>query len=71
MEQLTTSIVDMIFPPLTAPATTLALVYQRLLVHPEWVAKCQRQIDEVVGSGRLPTLDDRTKWVSIIVLPTI
>ena len=30
-----------------------------MMTHPEVLAKAQQEIDEVVGSDRLPTLDDR------------
>lgn len=61
VDQLTHMMVDLIFPSTTSPAITLTLVLQRLLLNPVYMDKCQSQIDEVVGSGRLASLDDRIK----------
>lgn len=35
---------------------------QRLILQPDVQKKIQNEIDEVVGQGRLPTLDDRIKY---------
>lgn len=56
---------DLIFASTAAPATILTLVMQRLLLNPEYLQMCQKQIDEVVGSGRLASLDDRTRLVGL------
>ncbi|XP_055696654.1 probable cytochrome P450 304a1 [Lutzomyia longipalpis] len=58
-EQLILICVDFFFPALTGVPVTLALFFQRLLYQPEILAKMQKEIDEVVGRGRLPSLDDR------------
>ncbi|GAB0087452.1 Cytochrome P450 [Sergentomyia squamirostris] len=58
-EQLILVCVDFIFPAITVVPATLALLFQRLLLQPEILKKMQKEIDEVVGSGRLPELDDR------------
>ncbi|GAB0087450.1 Cytochrome P450 [Sergentomyia squamirostris] len=58
-EQLILICVDFFFPALTGVPVTLALLLQRLLLQPEILTKMQKEIDEVVGSGRLPELDDR------------
>ncbi|XP_059610795.1 probable cytochrome P450 304a1 [Phlebotomus argentipes] len=58
-EQLILICVDFFFPALTGVPVTLSLLYQRLLLQPEVLRKMQKEIDEVVGQGRLPSLDDR------------
>ncbi|XP_055697776.1 probable cytochrome P450 304a1 [Phlebotomus papatasi] len=58
-EQLILICVDFFFPALTGVPVTLALFFQRLLLQPEILTKMQAEIDEVVGRGRLPELDDR------------
>lgn len=50
---------DFFFPSLTAVPVTFAFLIQRFLLQPEALAKMQREIDDVVGVGRLPELDDR------------
>ncbi|GAB0087451.1 Cytochrome P450 [Sergentomyia squamirostris] len=58
-EQLILLCVDFFFPALTAVGVTVGFLIQRLLHQPEILTKMQKEIDEVVGSGRLPELDDR------------
>lgn len=50
---------DFFFPALTAVPVTFAFLIQRFLLEPEALLKMQKEIDEVVGVGRLPELDDR------------
>lgn len=52
---------DFFFPSLTAVPVTFAFLVQRFLIQPEALAKMQEEIDELVGAGRLPELDDRIK----------
>ena len=40
---------------------TLTQLILAMVHHPEVLAKAQAQIDEVVGSSRLPSFDDRAK----------
>ncbi|XP_059611495.1 probable cytochrome P450 304a1 [Phlebotomus argentipes] len=58
-EQLILICVDFFFPALTAVPVTVCFLIQRLLLQPEVLTKMQKEIDEVVGNGRLPSLDDR------------
>ncbi|XP_055697775.1 probable cytochrome P450 304a1 [Phlebotomus papatasi] len=58
-EQLILICVDFFFPALTAVPVTIGFLIQRLLLQPEILIKMQKEIDEVVGRGRLPELDDR------------
>ncbi|CAG9982739.1 unnamed protein product [Clonostachys byssicola] len=43
--------------------STLSFAYLALIKHPEILRKAQKEIDEVVGSERLPTFEDRAKLV--------
>ncbi|GLV43690.1 Cytochrome P450 304a1 [Carabus blaptoides fortunei] len=47
------------FSAVTAVTAVVVQVIYSLLHHPECRNKMQKEIDEVVGCGRLPTLDDR------------
>lgn len=53
--------IDLIIPPIAAVPLTVMSLMQRLILQPEYQDKIQREIDDVVGHGRLPTLDDRIK----------
>lgn len=53
--------VDFSFPSLSAVPTTIAFLFQQMLLEPEVQRKVQKEIDQVVGHGRAPTLDDRVK----------
>lgn len=57
--QFILSLLDFSFPALTAVGMQLAFLAQYMLLYPEIQKKIQREIDSVVGSGRLPTLNDR------------
>lgn len=61
---------DFFIPALTAVGAQIALLFQVIIAQPEIQMKIQQEIENLVGSGRLPTLDDRTKYVTkcIIVL---
>lgn len=61
VEQITHAFVDFLFPALSAVASTITFLLQRLILNTDYMEKCQRQIDEVVGNGRLASLDDRIK----------
>lgn len=47
------------FPAVSATTSTIVDILTHLLHYPEVQSKVQKEIDEVVGRGRLPTLDDR------------
>lgn len=51
--------IDFLFPPLTAIGAQAAYLFEICLKNPEIKNKIQQEIDDVVGQGRLPTLDDR------------
>uniref|UniRef100_T1GV35 Cytochrome P450 n=1 Tax=Megaselia scalaris TaxID=36166 RepID=T1GV35_MEGSC len=58
-EQFTLSLVDFAFPAITAIGFQIAMFLQYALLHPNVIKKMQAEMDNVVGSGRLPCLDDR------------
>jgi cytochrome P450 len=49
--------------------STLFALFLALAMHPEVQEKAQKELDSVVGSGRLPTLDDQKSlpYISAIV----
>lgn len=53
--------VDFMFPSITAIGITISHALLRLVQQPELIKRCQNEIDDIVGHGRLPTLDDRIK----------
>lgn len=60
-EQLILTCIDFSFPALSALSTTVTFLIQQICLEPEIQEKIQKEIDNVVGHGRLPTLDDRIK----------
>lgn len=52
---------DFFTPAFNANAITLQFLIQRLYFQPEILLRIQREIDSVVGHGRLPELNDRVK----------
>lgn len=60
-EQLLMVCTDFMFPALSAIETTIAFLFKHLLYRGDILKKIQDEIDTVVGSGRFPGLDDRSK----------
>lgn len=60
-DQLVLTCLDFSFPPLSALSATVTFLIQQIFKQPAIQTKIQNEIDSVVGSGRLPTLDDRIK----------
>ncbi|XP_039948484.1 probable cytochrome P450 304a1 [Bactrocera tryoni] len=58
-EQFILSLADFSFPSFTAVGAQLGFLIQYFLMYPEVLKRVQAEIDAVVGSGRLPTLEDR------------
>lgn len=52
-------ITDYMFPAVTATVGVIAYISQYMLHYPDIQEKMYKEINEVVGRGRLPTLDDR------------
>lgn len=58
-DQLVLTCLDFSFPPLSALSATVTFLIQQIFKQPVIQTNIQNEIDSVVGSGRLPTLDDR------------
>jgi len=58
-DQFIMGLVDFSFPAFTAIGTQLSLLIQYLMLYPAVLQRMQSEIQEVVGCGRLPTLEDR------------
>ncbi|XP_034659890.1 probable cytochrome P450 304a1 [Drosophila subobscura] len=58
-EQFIMGLLDFSIPAFTAVGVQLSLLIQYLMLYPAVMQRIQREIDEVVGCGRLPTLEDR------------
>ncbi|XP_036673912.3 probable cytochrome P450 304a1 [Drosophila suzukii] len=58
-DQFIMGLVDFSFPAFTAIGTQLSLLIQYLMLYPAVLHRIQSEIQEVVGCGRLPTLEDR------------
>lgn len=59
VEQLQMICTDFLFPSLSAVESQVAFLLRHLMHRQDVLERVQREIDEVVGSGRLPSLDDR------------
>lgn len=55
------ALMDFLFAALTTLPAQTSFFLQHLLLNPACLYKMQAEIDDVVGRGRLPTLDDRIK----------
>jgi hypothetical protein len=60
-EQLVMICTDFLFPSLSAVETQISFLIRELLHREDVLLKIQAEIDQVVGEGRLPSLDDRVK----------
>ncbi|XP_075147802.1 putative cytochrome P450 304a1 [Haematobia irritans] len=58
-DQFILSLIDFTFPAFTAIGMQLGFLIQYFLLYPHVLKRIQKEIDDVVGSGRLPTLNDR------------
>ncbi|XP_059056664.1 probable cytochrome P450 304a1 [Achroia grisella] len=59
VDQLALICVDYMFPAATAVEAVLTMLVEHLLLRPYIQDRVHEEIDRVVGSGRLPNLDDR------------
>ncbi|XP_073815610.1 probable cytochrome P450 304a1 isoform X5 [Musca autumnalis] len=57
--QFVMGLLDFTFPAFTAVGMQLSFLVQYFLLYPEVQKKIQKEIDSVVGGGRLPNLNDR------------
>jgi hypothetical protein len=60
-EQMLMICTDFLFPSLSAIEAQVAFLLRHLLYRTDILTKIQAEIDDVVGEGRLPGLDDRVK----------
>ncbi|KAL6083673.1 hypothetical protein STEG23_027664 [Scotinomys teguina] len=60
-ENLMISLLSLFFAGTETSSTTLRYGFLLMLKYPHVAEKVQKEIDQVIGSHRLPTLDDRTK----------
>ncbi|XP_062540374.1 probable cytochrome P450 304a1 [Armigeres subalbatus] len=58
-DQLIMILWDMLIPTISGSAIQLSMLLERLLLNPRVAQKVQQELDDVVGRGRLPALDDR------------
>ncbi|XP_026755352.2 probable cytochrome P450 304a1 [Galleria mellonella] len=59
VDQLVLTCIDYMFPAATAVEAVLTMLVEHLLLRPDIQDRVHEEIDRVVGSGRLPNLDDR------------
>lgn len=62
IDQLLMVCTDFVFPSLSAMETQIAFLFKHLLHRKDVLMKIQSEIHSVVGSGRLPELNDRVKY---------
>lgn len=60
-QNLMMSVLSLFFAGTETSSTTLRYGFLLMLKYPHVAEKVQKEIDQVIGSHRLPTLDDRTK----------
>nr|AUD09089.1 cytochrome P450 family 2 subfamily B [Neotoma albigula] len=60
-QNLVISVLSLFFAGTETSSTTLRYGFLLMLKYPHVAEKVQKEIDQVIGSHRLPTLDDRTK----------
>lgn len=60
-ENLMISLLSLFFAGTETSSTTLRYGFLLMLKYPHVAEKVQKEIDQVIGSHRLPTLDDRSK----------
>ncbi|XP_055524343.1 probable cytochrome P450 304a1 isoform X2 [Wyeomyia smithii] len=59
-DQLVIGCADFMVPPLSAIPVNISLIIERLLENPVVEAKMYNELIDIVGSSRLPTLEDRS-----------
>jgi hypothetical protein len=56
--------IDYLFPATTTVTSTLNFAMAFLVNYPDLQTKMQKELDDVIGRERLPTLDDRARSVN-------
>ncbi|KAK7796924.1 hypothetical protein U0070_011433 [Myodes glareolus] len=62
-QNLMISVLSLFFASTKTTSTTLRYGFLLMLKHPHVAEKVQKEIDQVIGSHRQPTVDDRTKML--------
>ncbi|KAK5640468.1 hypothetical protein RI129_011279 [Pyrocoelia pectoralis] len=72
-EQMLATCLDLLVAGFDSTCNTLGFVFLYLLLHPEVQERAQEEIESVIGRGRPPTLEDRTRlpYVECIVLESL
>lgn len=70
-EQLIVMTLDFLTPSLVANSVIATQVLQAMCKFPDVQKKVQDEIDNVVGQGCLPRLDDRLKYVNSELFPCL
>ncbi|XP_053685823.1 probable cytochrome P450 304a1 [Sabethes cyaneus] len=60
-DQLVMILWDLLIPTMSGAAIQLSMLLERILLNPHVGAKVRHELDDVVGRGRLPSLDDRVQ----------
>lgn len=63
-KQLIMTLVDFMFPALSATPSVIVHAVKCVMHHPEVSRKVQEEIDTVVGTGRYVTWEDRNKYIT-------
>lgn len=56
--------VDFFMPVSVSTPIVVAFFLRQMILNPQMKSRIQNEIDNVVGRSRLPTLDDRNKYVA-------
>lgn len=70
-EQLYMICTDFLFPSLSAIESQVSFLLRHLMHRTDVLQKICDEIDEVVGHGRLPSLDDRVSYLSLFSISLI
>lgn len=62
---------DLLMPTFATLSAAMSFFLQRMILQPDVMVRIQNEIDVVVGSGRLPRLDDRVKYAEFCSFPKI
>lgn len=71
--QLHAIVLDLLITGYDTSCNTLSFAFLYLLLHPEVQRKAQKEMDTVIGRGRLPSLDDRARlpYIECVILESI
>lgn len=58
-EQLIILLIDIMFPAFSAIPAVITFILKYVMHHPKVMEKVQNDIDNVIGTGRLVTWEDR------------